>query len=654
MKLAVLDLETWGPGVGYGLQPWRPESYITVLATAGEQAGMKFASADPFPRDDQLTEFLHWCYYEGLTIATWNGAFDIAWLLAKGASRELIMSVQWLDGILLWKRVDRMQKAYNKEELNKRGQDYSYGLKQAVREFIPELAGYETDVRYDFGPMTALDDPDFQNLMTYAKIDAVATGRIVEHLWAELPDAEKSAARQEAAMLPHVAEAWCRGIQVDKDAVISLAGDCAKAKQALLAKVGVPDSVISSPKQLGNLLFTEWGLDPVEFTDSGKPSTNKHSLTVLAQQDERARTILDIRNLNTRLNKFVKGPAASVPYCGDGATHPQPVIAGTYTGRMTYYSNQRLRAPSPKTGRMSWQELPTGVALHQWQRPSEVRRMMIPPEGYLLAELDFAGQEMRLMADFSGDERMIDIFVKDLNCHSMMTARLYECSYDEIEVEKHTNKLRYNLGKLANLSLQYRTSADKLREKALTDYDMVLTPDEAQHAWSQYRYAMYPDVPVYWDVAIDKARQLGFAETRGRRKINLHIDGWRAESTAINFPIQGTGADQKAFALSACHDYMQQHGIRFAWDLHDGLYFYVPDTYYAANHVNNMRYIMDNLDYEGAWGWTPRVPFPVDASLGPRWGELKEIKPNLQFLPPDEGIINTFNSAVNKSGGGTL
>lgn len=96
-------------------------------------------------------------------------------------------------------------------------------------------------------------------------------------------------------------------------------------------------------------------------------------------------------------------------------------------------------------------------------------------------------------------------------------------------------------------------------------------------------------------------------------------------STAINYRIQGTGADQKYLALMVLKPILVEIGAYFAWDLHDGIYLYVPDDRLESAAVR-IRMVLDNLPYQRAWGFTPPVPMPWDCKLGPSWGALKEWK----------------------------
>jgi DNA polymerase I-like protein with 3'-5' exonuclease and polymerase domains len=137
-------------------------------------------------------------------------------------------------------------------------------------------------------------------------------------------------------------------------------------------------------------------------------------------------------------------------------------------------------------------------------------------------------------------------------------------------------------------------------------------------------------VPRYWDRTIQQVKQQGYAETLAGRRVQVvgdwsGKDGWQMESTAIIYPIQGTGADQKYLAFKVLKDYIININAYFAWDLHDGIYLYVPDDKVEQAAVEITR-LLNNLPYREAWDFTPSIPLPWDCKYGPGWGGLKEWK----------------------------
>lgn len=184
-------------------------------------------------------------------------------------------------------------------------------------------------------------------------------------------------------------------------------------------------------------------------------------------------------------------------------------------------------------------------------------------------------------------------------------------------------------GVIVHNSLQYRTSARKLRSKARVDYDIPLEMPEALRIHSTYQRS-YPGVPVYWDRQIAIVKSCGYVETFGGNRIKVVGDwngkyGWSMGSTAINARIQGTGADQKHLAIAVLKDYLRQVGGKFLFDLHDGAYFAIPSSKSLA-FCHRAKYMLDNLPYKEAWGFTPPIPMPWDCKIGKVWGRLKEVQ----------------------------
>lgn len=293
------------------------------------------------------------------------------------------------------------------------------------------------------------------------------------------------------------------------------------------------------------------------------------------------------------------------------------------TGRMTVSSKQGKGK----------NECPIGFALHQMKRGKEFREIITVDPGYDLVEFDAAGQEFRWMAVASGDSTMLQLCQPGEDAHSFMGAQIVGRDYTEMRrlvalEDKIAGQNRY-LGKFANLSLQYRTSARKLRVKARIDYDIPMELPEAQRIWKTYQHA-YPAVPVYWQQQIEIVKRLGYVETFAGDRVKVVGDwggtwGWSMGSTAINTRIQGTGAGQKHLALMVLKPYLTQIGGRFLFDLHDGLYLAIPSAI-RARAVVDIKRMLDNLPYQQAWGFTPPIPMPWDCKVGTSWGKMKAVE----------------------------
>lgn len=624
-KFIAFDFETSGELPEYALQPWRVaqgKAWATSLVWCERMGGKLVVDGGLSPSVDMMRDMLRYAIENKLTICGWNTVFDIQWLMAYGLT-ELCLQAKWLDGMLLWRHYF-IEPEYDMDK----GKKKSYGLKACVAEYLPSYAGYEEDIDFH-----STDPDDLKRLHEYNVRDTMFTLRLCKKWYNKLAEDEQRlrAALIEADCLPLVAKANLDGMVVDTLAAAELSAklddDAARALE-ILAPHGVTEKVVRSPIQLSKLLFDEWKL-PVLKENTGKKTgkvsraTDKEVLHELAFKDERAKTLREYREALNNKTKFATAPLMSVEYNGDGRTRPQAIVFGTYSGRLTYGSKQ---------GRNK-DERQTGFALHQEKRGKEFRGIIQAPQGYTLMEFDASGQEFRWMAIASGDETMLELCLPGEDPHSYMGAQINDLSYEEliqlVRDEDPIGKAARQLGKVANLSLQYRTSAAKLRVVARVQYNLPMELPEAQVIHRTYQIA-YPGVPRYWQKQISMTKRLGYVETFAGRRVQVTgswsgTNAWSMGSTAINYRIQGTGADQKYLALSVLRPYLTKIGAYFGWDLHDGIYMYVPDAQ-VARAASEIPKILGNLPYKKAWGFTPPIPLPWDCKIGASWGSLKEHK----------------------------
>lgn len=623
MRLIGFDIETTS------LEPWRNDGRIITFAVATEPAEQAHQPTQPtqitaqalvVPDDiakarEKLTKLFTAWVESDYVIAAWNAAFEIAWL-SHYLPHELIYKTRWLDGMLLWKHLEN----------STQDGEPSFGLKVAVRKFFPEYAGYEADITFDGS--TPIED-----LLEYNKLDAYLTVRLVRKFWNELDSFPKMkrCAWIEAQSLVPVGIANGQGLVVDVQALDALDASLVRTIDDALTKLqtyGLTEQALSSPVQLRKILFDDWKLPVLKEGKTGA-STDKTVLHELSFLDERAALIRTYREAVGNRRKFVETIRKSVTYHATyskpqplAKTYPQANVFGTYTGRITYNS---------AIGRGK-QKRQIGFALHQMKRAPEFRRVIRALDGYMIVEFDAAGQEFRWMAVLSRDDTMLNLCQPGQDPHAYMGAAIAGLSYDEVREgaakDKRLKEVR-QLGKVANLSLQYRTSASKLQQVARVQYGMDMDAVTAEKIYRTYQLT-YPGVPRYWRRQIEWVNRHLYVETLAGRRVRisrrqLATDEWSAHSTAINFPIQGTGADQKYLALLATRGIVEQYEAKFLFDLHDGLYFLAP-KHCVEEFIHEMLKQLNHLPYKQAWGFTPTIPLPFDCKFGPSWGDMVEFK----------------------------
>ena len=639
-QFVAADYETTGIKPEYALQPWRiiqGKAWVTSFAWVYREAGQTLTGGCIKPDPLVTAEFLHWCIQNNKVIVCWNATFDIAVMIALGF-RDLVYQCRFIDGMLVWRHLD-IEPEYDESGRTKK----SYSLKKAVPEFLPAYAGYEADIEYH------TDDPiKLRELHEYNIQDNFFTLKITKRNYLKLKPKQRAAMWMESRCLPMVAEANVRGLLIDtiasKMLSARLASTAAK-KLASLAPHGMTSEIIASPKQLATLMFDQWKLPIFKTTTTLKGlenrSTDKEVLFELALLDKRAKEVREYREALGNKTKFADRLQESVEYNEDWCVHPQARVYGSYTGRMTISSKQnteKIVSKVTKTKgiveRKRKIELPIGWAQHQMKRDKIFREQVITPPGYDMVEFDAAGQEYKWMAVKSGDPVMLRLCMPGEDPHSYMTAEIYRENYIAlkalVKAEDKGAITRRKLGKIGNLGLQYRTSAKRLRVTARVDYDVLMTQPEADLIWVTYQRT-YTHMPHYWRNQIAHVRAVGYAETFAGRRVKVQGDwngrlGWSMESTAINFPIQGTGADQKYLAMSLLRDKLLEFDGYFAFDLHDGLYSFLPKNKSKA-FIADVKPLLDDLPYGPTWGFIPPVPMTFDAKIGPNWGALHNFQP---------------------------
>lgn len=643
-RYIAFDFETSGTLPEYALQPWRfkqGKAWATSLAIVHKAPDQLVIQGGLYPTVDMMRAFLEQAIAEDRRIVGWNTVFDVMWLLAYGLG-DLVFKAKWLDGMLLWKHAT-IEPEYDA----KPGAKKSYRLKDCVREFMPQFSDYEENVDFhDTHPAAR------KALHDYNIRDTMFTLRLAKKWWGTLEKQQQRVALIEADSIPLVAQANLHGMLIDTLSANALSCELKVTAAERLASlrddmVNTPmvterplrgkkaqtedqamEAIVRSPLKLAQLLYDCWGLTPTKMNKSketGKVtrSTDKEVLHELAFDDPRAMQLREYREALNNDTKFAQGPVVAAHYNDDGRAHPQAIIFGTYTSRMTYSSKQ---------GRNK-DERPIGFACHQMKRGPQFRGAVIAPPGYTIMEFDASGQEFRFMAIASNDPTMLHLCRPGEDPHSYMGARINHVDYHAMMIAvKEGDRIAKDgrqLGKVGNLSLQYRTSARKLCVVARVQYNIPMTIGQAERIHFTYQKT-YPQVPKYWDKQIAVVKRLGYAETLAGRRVEVKgnwggRNGWSMGSTAINYRIQGTGGDQKYLALAIIKPYLTEIGAYFFLDLHDGLYLFVPDHRVPEAAVK-IKAMLDNLPYKRVWGLDPPITLPWDCKTGSSWGNLKDYK----------------------------
>jgi len=348
---------------------------------------------------------------------------------------------------------------------------------------------------------------------------------------------------------------------------------------------------ISSPKQLGDILFLRLKLDDkARMTKTKQFVTNEEILQRLAHKHPIVDKVLEYRGLKKLLSTYVEA---------------LPQLINKKTGRIHTSFNQAVAS----TGRLSsnnpnLQNIPV-----RDERGREIRKAFIPAEGCIFFSADYSQIELRLMAHLSGDKSMISDFLSGSDIHAATAAKIFG-----VDISKVTREMR-SRAKTANFGIIYGISSFGLSER------LTIGRKEAKDLIDGY-FASYPGVKTYMDDSIRKAREKGYVTTMfGRRRYlrDIHsrnqVVRGNAERNAINAPIQGSAADIIKIAMVRIHEKLQKENYksRMILQVHDELIFEVPDS-----ELGRLR---EMVIYEMSNAAILDVPLKVDWGTGRNWLE---------------------------------
>ena len=345
------------------------------------------------------------------------------------------------------------------------------------------------------------------------------------------------------------------GVKVDEQFLNEyskvLEADIKISEERVFEKAGVRFN-LASPKQLGDVLFDILKIDPkAKKTKTGQYATGEDVLAKLAAKHKIVDDILNFRELSKLKSTYVDAlPAIVNPKTG--RIHTSYAQAVAVTGRLSS-TNPNL------------QNIPI-----RSERGREVRKAFIPRDpSRILVSADYSQIELRVVAAISGDPNMCDAFKQGKDIHTATAAKVYGIAEAEV-----TKEQRYK-AKSVNFGIIYGQGAFGLAE------NLGISRTEAKEIIDNYKKE-FPNIQLYMDQQINKAKEQGFVETlMGRKRwlrdinsSNFTVRGF-AERNAINSPIQGSAADMIKLAMIKIHQEMKkQHWeSKMILQVHDELVF---------------------------------------------------------------------------------
>ena len=441
-------------------------------------------------------------------------------------------------------------------------------------------------------------DVKVEKVVDYAAEDADITLKVKKEL-------EKSIKKEklddlyykvEEPLIAVLTEIEYNGVRVNGDFLRNysktLAGLIKEEENSIFELAGVNFN-IASPRQVGEVLFDKMKI-PYRWrkTSSGQYSTNVEKLTELSYENEIVQKILQFRKYSKLKSTYVDA---------------LPLMINERTGRVHSNFNQARAA----TGRLSSENPNLQNIPIKDEAGREIRKAFIPrDEDHILLAADYSQIELRIIADISKDEYMLEAFNEGLDFHKATAAKVYDVPFDEVTADQRRN------AKTVNFSIIYGAGAMNLSRQ------LGIKRAEAKELIANY-FEQFKGLKKYMDETVNFARENGYVKTlAGRKRLLRDINSRNglarsnAERMAINTPIQGTAADIIKLAMIDIHHELKSNNYKskMILQVHDELVFDVhkSELEKLTKMVSDkMRNALPELT----------VPIVVDPGTGQNWLE---------------------------------
>ena len=423
-------------------------------------------------------------------------------------------------------------------------------------------------------------------ILTGLKVRKEMEAGSLDHLYSEI----------EEPLMRVLAKMERDGVKVDLKQLDEFAAGLRSEMAALEAKIremaGEPDLNISSPRQVGDVLFDKLALDPkAKRTGRGSYPTDEATLAALAGKHPIINEILEFRAVKKLLSTYIE-PFPSYVSRVDGRVHTTFNQALTATGRLSS-SNPNL------------QNIPIRT-----ERGKEIRKAFVAgtPDGVIVSA-DYSQIELRVMAHISQDQHLIQAFREGRDIHSATAEKIFGIPHDEVTPEQR------RIAKTANFGIMYGISSFGLAQR------LGISRTEAKKLIDDY-FAAFPAIRSFIDDTVASARENGYVETLfGRRRYLPDICSRNAtvralaERNAVNAPIQGTAADIIKMAMIGVDRKMSEAGLesRMVLQIHDELLF---DTVHDEIETL-MSIVKEQMEHVTELS----VPLTVECNYGKNWLE---------------------------------
>lgn len=348
---------------------------------------------------------------------------------------------------------------------------------------------------------------------------------------------------------------------------------------------------MNSPRQLGEILFDKLQLDPkAKKTKTGQYATSEDILQKLSSKHEIIKHILEYRTYQKLKSTYVDALPQQIDK-DDNRVHT--------TFSQTTAATGRLASVNPNL-----QNIPIRT-----ERGQQIRGAFVAGEGKKIISADYSQIELRLIAEISNEDNMIQAFRNGEDIHASTASKLFNIPLEEV------SKTQRSQAKTVNFGIIYGQGAFALAEQT------GLSRTEAKHMIEAY-FETYPQLKKYMSEQVKKAQEQGYVETVLKRKRHLKdinsanfVVKAHAERNAVNAPIQGSAADVIKLAMIKIDKKLTERNMetKMLLQVHDELLFEAP--------VEEVEAVTELIRTEMESALDTKVPLLVEVGAGANWLE---------------------------------
>ncbi|EPF71804.1 DNA polymerase I [Acinetobacter indicus] len=467
-----------------------------------------------------------------------------------------------------------------------------HGMDDVARLYLSHLTTTYEQIAGKGAKQKTFNQIEIETAAHYAAEDAHVTYRLYEVLNEKLqrhPELNNLLHHIEMPVARVLTQMEENGIKLDLNFLdqlgVEFSNTMLQLEQQIIELAGQPFNV-SSPKQVGEILFEKLGIKGGKKTATGQYSTSESILEKI--EHPIASLIVEYRGLSKLKSTYTDGLQKQAN-SSSHRVHTSYHQALTATGR--------LSSTDPNL-----QNIPVRMDIGR-----QIRKAFIAPEGRVLLAADYSQIELRLMAHFSQDDALVDAFNHGQDVHRRTAAEVLNIALEDVTPDQRRQAKAVNFGLLYGMS-----EFGLIRQ-------LGFTREESQNYIKQY-FQRYPGIYEYMQRTRQVALEQGFVETlTGRRLYTPDIDARNmmvrkaAERAAINAPLQGSAADIIKMAMVEVDKMLPRDQAKMLLQVHDELVFEV-DANVADELAPKLAEVMQSVIELS-------VPLVVEVGKGQNWDE---------------------------------